>query len=91
MKSTTERDRELKRLTCSINYDAKEVAAGIDQKVGALFVSIKPKILSWNVRGLNDCNKRLRIKSLLRMWKVDVVCFQETKMEVIDRRIVRSL
>ena len=52
---------------------------------------MKPKILSWNVRGLNDRNKRLRIKSLLRMWKGDVVCFQETKLQFIDRRIVRSL
>ncbi|KAG2716270.1 hypothetical protein I3760_03G116300, partial [Carya illinoinensis] len=49
------------------------------------------KLLSWNVRGLNDCNKRFRIRSLLRSWKVDVVCFQETKLRVVDRRIIRNL
>lgn len=52
---------------------------------------MKPKILSWNVRGLNDCNKRLRIKALLRLWKGDVVCFQETKRRFIDRKFVRGL
>ncbi|XP_040986403.1 uncharacterized protein LOC121234516 [Juglans microcarpa x Juglans regia] len=52
---------------------------------------MKPKILSWNVRGLNDSNKCLRIKSLLRMWKVDIVCLQETKLRIIDQRLIRSL
>ncbi|KAG6650604.1 hypothetical protein CIPAW_06G055400 [Carya illinoinensis] len=50
-----------------------------------------PKIISWNVQGLNECNKRLRIKALLRMWRGDVVCLQETKLRSIDRSIVRSL
>ncbi|KAG6701230.1 hypothetical protein I3842_08G155900 [Carya illinoinensis] len=52
---------------------------------------MKPKILLWNVRGLNDYNKQLRIRSLLRSWKVNVVCFQETKLRVVDRRLIRSL
>ncbi|KAG6659987.1 hypothetical protein CIPAW_03G074300 [Carya illinoinensis] len=52
---------------------------------------MKPKIVSWNVRGLNEATKRLRIRNLLRGWKVDIVCLQETKMKLIDRRIVRSL
>jgi exonuclease III len=41
---------------------------------------MKPKIITWNVRGLNELNKRLRIKGLIREWKVDVVCLLETKM-----------
>lgn len=52
---------------------------------------MKPKILSWNVRGINDVNKRLRIRSLLRSWKVDIVCLQETKLCGVDRHIIRSL
>ena len=28
---------------------------------------MKPKLLSWNVRGLNDRNKHLRVKNLLRI------------------------
>jgi exonuclease III len=49
------------------------------------------KILTWNVRGLHDRDKRLRIKNLLKEWHVDVVCLQETKMEVITGQFVRSL
>ncbi|KAG6629833.1 hypothetical protein CIPAW_14G112600 [Carya illinoinensis] len=52
---------------------------------------MKPKIVSWNVRGLNEINKRLRIRNLLREWKADIVCLQETKLKMISRRIVRSL
>ncbi|KAG2718513.1 hypothetical protein I3760_03G224000 [Carya illinoinensis] len=52
---------------------------------------MKPKILSWNVRGINDVNKRLHIRSLLRSWKVDIVCLQETTLCGIDRYIIRSL
>jgi hypothetical protein len=36
---------------------------------------MKPKILSWNVRWLNEGNKCLRIRNLLQDWKVDIVCF----------------
>ncbi|KAF5467563.1 hypothetical protein F2P56_017374 [Juglans regia] len=52
---------------------------------------MKPKILSWNVRGLNEVEKRLRIRRLLREWKADIVCLQETKLKMISRRIIRSL
>jgi exonuclease III len=54
-------------------------------------VLMKLKILSWNVRGINELDKRLRIKGLIRDWKVDLVCLMETKMEVITRVVVRSL
>ncbi|KAF5461862.1 hypothetical protein F2P56_017925 [Juglans regia] len=52
---------------------------------------MKPKIVSWNVRGLNELEKRLRIRHLLREWKADIVCLQEVKLKLINRRIVRSL
>jgi exonuclease III len=52
---------------------------------------MKPKIITWNVRGLNELNKRLCIKGLLREWKSNFVCLLETKMEVITRAVVRSL
>ncbi|KAG6664208.1 hypothetical protein CIPAW_02G076700 [Carya illinoinensis] len=52
---------------------------------------MKPKIVSRNARGLNEATKRLQIRNLLREWKVNIVCLQETKMKQIDRRIVRSL
>jgi hypothetical protein len=33
----------------------------------------------------------MKIKSLLRKWKADVVCFQETKVQVVTRELVQSL
>ncbi|KAL4602692.1 hypothetical protein ACB092_10G072500 [Castanea dentata] len=49
------------------------------------------KILSWKVRGLNVVEKRLQIRNLLRTWRADIVCLQETKLEWITRGIVRSI
>jgi endonuclease/exonuclease/phosphatase family metal-dependent hydrolase len=48
-------------------------------------------ILSWNVRGLNCPDKRLTVRNLLRQWRVDIVCLQETKLDFISRRDVSSL
>ncbi|KAG6660373.1 hypothetical protein CIPAW_03G101600 [Carya illinoinensis] len=52
---------------------------------------MKPKILSWNVHGLNEINKRQRIKNLLREWRADIVCFQEKKLKLVNQKIVRSV
>ena len=52
---------------------------------------MKHKILSWNVRGLNGGNKRLRVRNLLSQWKVDIVCLQESKLELIMNSLVQSL
>ncbi|KAG6628379.1 hypothetical protein CIPAW_14G010000 [Carya illinoinensis] len=52
---------------------------------------MKPKVISWNVRELNEYNKRLQVRNLLRQWKGNIICLQETKLEFITRKIVRSL
>ena len=52
---------------------------------------MKLKILSWNVREVNDVNKRKVIKALIKSQKVDVVCLQETKMQDMSIREVQSL
>ena len=59
--------------------------------VGDNFVFMKIKMISWNVRGLNDPQKRLVVKNLLREWKCDVVCLQETKIASMNRQLVCSL
>jgi exonuclease III len=41
------------------------------------------KIISLNVRGINDAGKRSSISNLLKSWKPNVVCLQETKMNSI--------
>jgi hypothetical protein len=43
------------------------------------------------VRGLNEGDKCLRMRNLLREWKVDIVSLQETKLEVISCSFVHSL
>ena len=50
-----------------------------------ILIFMNLKILSWNVRGLNDRRKRLIVKNLLRGWKCDVICLQETKLTGMDR------
>jgi hypothetical protein len=42
---------------------------------GLSFSFMKPKLLSWNVRGLNEWNKYLRVRNLLREWKVVTIHF----------------
>ncbi|XP_050278001.1 uncharacterized protein LOC126719499 [Quercus robur] len=48
-------------------------------------------MVSWNVRALNDSQKRLVVRNLLREWKCDVVCLQEIKLTGIDRQLVCSI
>ena len=49
------------------------------------------RLLSWNVRGLNNPQKREVCKNLLKEWRGDVVCLQETKLASINSALVRSL
>jgi exonuclease III len=52
---------------------------------------MNPKLISWNIRGLNQGGKRLKVRYLLRQWKADIICLQETKLELISSSFVRSL
>ena len=47
---------------------------------------MKIKMISWNVRGLNDPRKRLVVKNLMQEWKCDVVCLQETKIASMNTK-----
>ena len=49
------------------------------------------KLLSWNVRGVNESRKRKVIKSVVRKQKVDLFCIQETKIQLMSESVVRSL
>ena len=62
-----------------------------DKLIGPLVFFMKLKLVSWNVRGLNDPKKRGILRNWLRKWKVDVVCLQETKLDRVDWRIIRSI
>ncbi|RVW87530.1 hypothetical protein CK203_036323 [Vitis vinifera] len=52
---------------------------------------MKLRLLSWNVRGANDSSKRKVVKAMIRSQKVDLFCLQETKIQVMDEGVVRSL
>jgi exonuclease III len=43
------------------------------------------------VRGLNNRDKRLRLKNMIKDWRADIICLQETKLELITAQIIRSL
>jgi exonuclease III len=52
---------------------------------------MKLRFISWNVRGLNNPQKREVVRNLLREWQCDMVCLQETKLDCLDLRVVWSL
>ena len=54
-------------------------------------VEMKIKLLSWNVRGANNPNKRNVIRNFIRSQRVDLVCLQETKIQELTVAVVRSL
>jgi exonuclease III len=47
-----------------------------------------PEILNWNVRGLNDPTKRSTVREFVSELRVNLVCFQETKLAVIDDFVI---
>ena len=49
------------------------------------------RILSWNVSGINDKDKRKVVKAFLRLQRVDLLCLQETKCKLMSDLVVRSL
>jgi exonuclease III len=46
--------------------------------------------MSWNVRGMNSGAIQEDIKQVTNIFKPDLICIQETKMEVINNTIIRS-
>ena len=42
---------------------------------------MKLKLFSWNVRGVNNPNKRNAVRNFIRSQRVDLVCLQETKIQ----------
>ncbi|RVW43663.1 hypothetical protein CK203_080464 [Vitis vinifera] len=64
---------------------------GTGQRAPNCDCPMKVKILSWNVRGANDSSKRKVIKTFIRNQRVDLICIQETKMQLMTDSIARSL
>jgi len=49
------------------------------------------KIISFNIRGLGATEKRTEIRRLVSERKSTVLCIQESKLEVVDEFLCRSL
>ena len=52
---------------------------------------MKVKIMTWNVRGVNDPDRRKIIRNFIRYQRVDLVCLQETKIQEMNAVVARSL
>ena len=52
---------------------------------------MKVKIMSWNVRGVNDLDRRKITRNFIRYQRVDLVCLQETKIQEMTAVVARSL
>ncbi|GAU10944.1 hypothetical protein TSUD_112380 [Trifolium subterraneum] len=49
------------------------------------------KIVSFNIRGLGAVEKRRELRRLVLEKKVDILCIQETKLEVVEDSLVRFI
>jgi exonuclease III len=47
-------------------------------------------VLDWNVRGLNDKDKRLAVYNKIDESNYSIVCLQETKCQSFDHSFIRS-
>ena len=52
---------------------------------------MKVKIMTWNVRGVNDPDRRKIIRNFIRYQRVDLVCLQETKIQEMTAIVACSL
>ena len=45
---------------------------------------MKLKIMTWNVRGVNDPDRKKIIRNFIRYHRVDLVCLFETKIQEMN-------
>lgn len=58
---------------------------------GVLEVLMIIKILSWNVRGLGNRDRRRMVKEMVQRSKADLVLVQESKLEIVNRMIISEI
>jgi hypothetical protein len=73
--------RDLRRLSCSINYDANSGSACCGRVKGGLQVIIyEAQVVIMECERVNEGDKYLRVRNFLRQWKVNIICLQESKV-----------
>jgi len=56
-----------------------------------MYIFMDPShILNWNVQGLNSTARQDAVRVMVDASKINVVCLQETKMNMVSRRLVLS-
>ncbi|WMV42289.1 hypothetical protein MTR67_035674 [Solanum verrucosum] len=71
--------QELKSL---VNFDVKLKNSGNRSKGRNLIIcQMNFKLVTLNVRGLNDRDKRRLVNSVMEGWNADIICLQENKLE----------
>ncbi|XP_010230205.1 uncharacterized protein LOC104582388 [Brachypodium distachyon] len=48
-------------------------------------------LVCWNVRGLNNPSRRAAVRDLIHDTHTTIICIQETKLQVVDDRLIRDL
>jgi exonuclease III len=51
---------------------------------------INPRIVIWNVRGLNSVAQQDSLRTLVESSRADIVCIQETKIANLSQRVILS-
>lgn len=90
-KSVQRGNRKLTNYVLLIMISREVTIAQTEVRARIFLLFVKPKILSWNVRGLNERDKHSRVRNLLREWEGHIICLEETKLENLFRVVVRSL
>ena len=49
------------------------------------------RVISWNIRGLNDLSKCDKVRIFLKDFSIDIALLQETKIDCPDFRFFRRL
>ncbi|XVF04594.1 hypothetical protein REPUB_Repub05bG0097700 [Reevesia pubescens] len=49
------------------------------------------RILIWNIRGLGNSAKWGILRSLINLHKIEMVLLQETKLELVDEKLIRNI
>lgn len=63
--------------------------AEVNPHVGQQICFNETQDLIMECSGPDDLNKHLHIKNLLRLWKVDIICLQETKLRWVDKVLTK--
>jgi exonuclease III len=51
----------------------------------------KIKIITWNVRGLNDKSKRAPIQNFIKTENPDIIYLQQTKLRIVPDMILKQI